>query len=250
LSLEDAARLASVQEDYQGLLDAIWSAEAAKDPLVSSFQADLDGQIASLRKQVLDLRLLAQNGMLLDPARDRDEAHVRSSLASSMNWYVHGDSDHGVSIQCDACCFMSSGAQVASSVDAAIVQAYAKNLLLQVQDLKVEANKLLGFQRLFQFPEAELVELEDTLFEVDMKETLWRSLSSLAEQCSAWQSEGFFEVSVSTFSAMRSLWMPLSLSLRTDCTPYPQHVCISCHSICCNRLTPALVCRWTLRHWV
>jgi hypothetical protein len=74
------------------------------------------------------------------------------------------------------------------------MQAYTINLLSQMQGFKKEAEQLLGYEKLFQFPETELTELEDTLFEVEMKETLWRTLGTFAEQCQTWSTESFFEV--------------------------------------------------------
>jgi hypothetical protein len=82
LSLEDAARHASMQEDHQALQDAIWAAEAGKEPLVQSFQGELEGQLGALRKQVLEVRAQAEHAMLLDPGTDVEEAHVRPTSSS------------------------------------------------------------------------------------------------------------------------------------------------------------------------
>lgn len=211
LSLEDAARLASMQEDHQALQDAIWAAEAGRDQLVASFQGELDGQMAALRKQVLDVRGMAEHAMLLDPDSDVDDAHVRPSLEDALppaaacpvrarlvqpSKLVAKTQEHEGQAQ--------DAAGRKTHLDS--MQAYAANLLEQVQGLRRDAEQLADFERLFQFPETELPELEDTLLEVEMKETLWRTLSSFAEQCHHWSAESFFEVcTCSTQQAHRTV---------------------------------------------
>jgi hypothetical protein len=76
LSPEDEAQQDSMHEDYQALQDAVWSAESKKEQMALSFSGNLDSAITRLRKQVLDIRLIAQHDMLLDPRGDAKVAHV------------------------------------------------------------------------------------------------------------------------------------------------------------------------------
>lgn len=76
LSPEDSAKISTLHEDYRTLQDAMWSAESNKEQLCLAFREDLDGKVTALRKQVLDIRLMAQHDMLLDPTTDMHEAHV------------------------------------------------------------------------------------------------------------------------------------------------------------------------------
>jgi hypothetical protein len=80
LSPEDSAKISTLHEDYRTLQDAMWSAESNKEQLCLAFREDLDVKVADLRKQVLDIRLIAQHDMLLDPTTDMHEAHVRPCL--------------------------------------------------------------------------------------------------------------------------------------------------------------------------
>lgn len=90
LSAEDSAKISTLHEDYRALQDAMWSAESSKEQLCVSFKEDLDGQIANVRKQVLDIRVQAQHDMLLDPATDMHEASVRAvhvTCADILLWW-------------------------------------------------------------------------------------------------------------------------------------------------------------------
>lgn len=103
LSPEDSAKISTLHEDYRALQDAMWSAESSKEQLCASFKEDLDGQIADVRKQVLDIRVQAQHDMLLDPATDMHEASVRraSSVTSACRAWQHSHS--AGSLHCVAC---------------------------------------------------------------------------------------------------------------------------------------------------
>ena len=63
-----------------------------------------------------------------------------------------------------------------------------------MRELCAEGERLRAFQRLFALSEADLPELDDTAAEVELKESLWRALGSLAEQAAGWRAERFFEV--------------------------------------------------------
>lgn len=88
LSAEDAARFATVGEEWQALQDAVWAAEAGKDPLVATFAPALEAQLAGLRKAVAEARGATDNALLLDPNSDRDEAQVRACAACTCRQLV------------------------------------------------------------------------------------------------------------------------------------------------------------------
>ena len=77
MSAEDAARHATVGEEWQALQDTVWAAEAGRDSLVATFAPALEAQLAALRKAVAEARGAADSGVLLDPASDKDEAQVQ-----------------------------------------------------------------------------------------------------------------------------------------------------------------------------
>jgi hypothetical protein len=77
------------------------------------------------------------------------------------------------------------------------VQAYVSNLANQIKDMTAEAGILQDFQQKLQFEPANLNELDDVLLEIELKELLWSSWSSIQENTTQWASSPFFEVMAS-----------------------------------------------------
>jgi hypothetical protein len=80
VSEEDKLTRQSMHDDYQAVHDAIWAAESTREQRAVAFQAPIEALAADVRRQVLDVRLIVQHEMLLDPATDVDEAQVATSL--------------------------------------------------------------------------------------------------------------------------------------------------------------------------
>jgi len=75
----EAAKICTMNEDYQSLRDAMWAAESSRELHTLRFRGDLDRQVLTLNKQVLDIRLMAQHEMLLDPLTSPVEAQRYSA---------------------------------------------------------------------------------------------------------------------------------------------------------------------------
>lgn len=65
----DLASFQSMDQDYGALRDALWNADTGKDKLAERFRRELIEQEVALGKEVLDVKLLAQNDMVLDDSQ-------------------------------------------------------------------------------------------------------------------------------------------------------------------------------------
>lgn len=86
---EEDVRRNTLLEEYQACLDAQSAAESAREQRCESFLQPLMAAAAAVRRRVLDVQLVVQHEMLLNPSTDVEEAKARNFMFTVQHAMLH-----------------------------------------------------------------------------------------------------------------------------------------------------------------